>query len=226
MRCLLDFGQLGQYQAQSWSKPRRVVAKVEWHQGELYPRVGFLVTVRRDPAPDRPSARTTSGGLTGADREAGRSRGESPCAEIDQDGQSSPYWPASRVSAAPLTRDQLPGIPSRWPRIGRGAGFRVVVGLIWEMSAQLSSIGYRRSAGRSSPQARPAASTRNFYASFMPALTAAWRRWPSSILTQPIWGMLVKDRRLYNTWGRWKETYHATTQQPWNSSNKSGKHNA
>ena len=25
-------------------KPRRVVAKVEWHPGELYPRVGFLVT--------------------------------------------------------------------------------------------------------------------------------------------------------------------------------------
>ena len=32
------------YQAQSWSKPRRVVAKVEWHQGEFYPRVGYLVT--------------------------------------------------------------------------------------------------------------------------------------------------------------------------------------
>jgi hypothetical protein len=32
------------YQAQSWSKARRVVAKVEWHQGELYPRVGFIVT--------------------------------------------------------------------------------------------------------------------------------------------------------------------------------------
>src|SRR4051812_12575802 len=32
------------YQAESWSKPRRVVAKVEWHQGELYPRVGFVVT--------------------------------------------------------------------------------------------------------------------------------------------------------------------------------------
>src|ERR687886_1809803 len=32
------------YQAQSWSCPRRVVAKVEWHSGELYPRVGFLVT--------------------------------------------------------------------------------------------------------------------------------------------------------------------------------------
>ena len=27
------------YQAGSWTKPRRVVAKVEWHPGELYPRV-------------------------------------------------------------------------------------------------------------------------------------------------------------------------------------------
>jgi hypothetical protein len=32
------------YQAQSWGCPRRVVAKVEWHQGELFPRVGFIVT--------------------------------------------------------------------------------------------------------------------------------------------------------------------------------------
>jgi hypothetical protein len=32
------------YRAASWDRPRRVVAKVEWHPGELYPRVGFLVT--------------------------------------------------------------------------------------------------------------------------------------------------------------------------------------
>ena len=32
------------YRAQSWDIPRRVVAKVEWHQGELFPRVGFVVT--------------------------------------------------------------------------------------------------------------------------------------------------------------------------------------
>ena len=38
------------YQAQSWTKPRRVVAKVEWHQGELYPRVGFIVTNLTRPA--------------------------------------------------------------------------------------------------------------------------------------------------------------------------------
>ena len=32
------------YQAQSWDRSRQVVAKVEWHPGELFPRVGFLVT--------------------------------------------------------------------------------------------------------------------------------------------------------------------------------------
>jgi hypothetical protein len=29
-------------QAGSWSKPRRVIANVEWHPGELYPRVGLV----------------------------------------------------------------------------------------------------------------------------------------------------------------------------------------
>jgi hypothetical protein len=38
------------YQAGSWKKPRRVVAKVEWHPGELYPRVGFIVTNLARPA--------------------------------------------------------------------------------------------------------------------------------------------------------------------------------
>ena len=38
------------YQAGSWTKPRRVVAKVEWHPGELVPRVGFIVTNLSRPA--------------------------------------------------------------------------------------------------------------------------------------------------------------------------------
>src|SRR5262249_17450893 len=38
------------YQAGSWTKPRRVIAKVEWHPGELYPRVGFIVTNLSRPA--------------------------------------------------------------------------------------------------------------------------------------------------------------------------------
>jgi hypothetical protein len=33
-----------QYQAKSWQQSRRVVAKMEWHAGELFPRVGFIVT--------------------------------------------------------------------------------------------------------------------------------------------------------------------------------------
>ena len=32
------------YCAGSWDRARRVVAKVEWHRGELFPRVGFIVT--------------------------------------------------------------------------------------------------------------------------------------------------------------------------------------
>jgi hypothetical protein len=39
------------YQAETWSKPRRVVAKVEHHLGELFPRLGFIVTNMNLPNP-------------------------------------------------------------------------------------------------------------------------------------------------------------------------------
>ena len=32
------------YQAASWDIARRVVSKIEWHEGELFPRIGFIVT--------------------------------------------------------------------------------------------------------------------------------------------------------------------------------------
>jgi hypothetical protein len=38
------------YRAGSWDRARRVVAKVEWHPGELFPRVGFIVTNLGRPA--------------------------------------------------------------------------------------------------------------------------------------------------------------------------------
>jgi hypothetical protein len=38
------------YQAGSWDRKRRVVAKMEWHPGELVPRVGFIVTNLSRPA--------------------------------------------------------------------------------------------------------------------------------------------------------------------------------
>jgi len=34
----------------TWTRPRRIIAKVEWHPGELYPRVGFIVTNMSRPA--------------------------------------------------------------------------------------------------------------------------------------------------------------------------------
>ncbi len=39
-----------QYQAAKWSRRRRVIANVEWHRGELFPRVGFIVTNLTRPA--------------------------------------------------------------------------------------------------------------------------------------------------------------------------------
>jgi len=38
------------YQAASWKTARRVVAKVEFHAGDLFPRVGFIVTNLETPS--------------------------------------------------------------------------------------------------------------------------------------------------------------------------------
>jgi hypothetical protein len=38
------------YQAASWKTARRVVAKVEFHAGKLFPRVGFIVTNLETPS--------------------------------------------------------------------------------------------------------------------------------------------------------------------------------
>ena len=40
---LVDF----RYQAKTWDRARRVIAKIEWHAGELFPRIGFIVTNSR-----------------------------------------------------------------------------------------------------------------------------------------------------------------------------------
>ena len=41
---VVRFYEAFEYQAASWSKARQVVAKIEWHLGELFPRLGFIVT--------------------------------------------------------------------------------------------------------------------------------------------------------------------------------------
>src|ERR1019366_2384079 len=45
---LMDTGFL--YQAASWNTARRVVPKVEFHAGDLFPRVGFIVTNLETPS--------------------------------------------------------------------------------------------------------------------------------------------------------------------------------
>ena len=39
------------YRAESWNRARRMVAKVEWRQGELFPRVGFMMPPSRLDCP-------------------------------------------------------------------------------------------------------------------------------------------------------------------------------
>jgi len=38
--------------AASWDKPHRVIAKIEWHPGELFPKFGFIVTNTLPMEPD------------------------------------------------------------------------------------------------------------------------------------------------------------------------------
>ncbi len=56
-RCYASFS----YQAASWTMPRHVVAKLEWHPGKLYPRVCFIVT--NLSRPERGECAITTGGV-------------------------------------------------------------------------------------------------------------------------------------------------------------------
>jgi len=52
------------YQAKSWNNPRRVIAKIEWHVGELFPRCYFIVTNFKLP-PVRCERSTAEDGVFG-----------------------------------------------------------------------------------------------------------------------------------------------------------------
>jgi hypothetical protein len=81
------------YQAQSWSKPRHVVAKIEWYPGELYPSVGFIVTTL---------ARSAEGIVTFYNR-----RGT--CEQYIKEGKNAIKWTrlSCRTFAANAVRLQL-----------------------------------------------------------------------------------------------------------------------
>ena len=96
-RCYASF----RYQAQSWNKPRRAVAKVEWHPGELYPRVGFIVTNLARPA-ERVVAFYNQRGT---------------CEQYIKEGKNRSNGPACRAAPSPPTRCAFSFM--RWPITSR-----------------------------------------------------------------------------------------------------------
>jgi hypothetical protein len=92
-----------QYQAGSWAVARRVVTKVEWHKGELFPRVGSIVT--NLPWSSRRVAKSTTDAVrpsSGSRKARTRSSGPSCRATISQttrcDCNCSPWRTTWRTS--------------------------------------------------------------------------------------------------------------------------------
>src|SRR5262249_38400746 len=63
----------------AWTKPRRVIAKVEWHPGELYPRVGFIVTNMSRTASGSLRSITSAGRASSGSRKARARSGGRGC---------------------------------------------------------------------------------------------------------------------------------------------------
>ncbi len=112
------------YQAGSWSKKRRVVAKVEWHPGELYTRVGFIVTNLSRPA----------GRVTLFYNQRGKAE------QYIKEGKNAINW--TRLSCRKFRYNAVrPGhrmaaegmpLPWRW----NGSTISLNLGVIWEMSGE------------------------------------------------------------------------------------------
>jgi hypothetical protein len=101
------------YQANGWTRARRVVAKAEWHQGELYPRVGFIVTsgwssstmAAASPSNGSRRARTPSVGRGFPAMPSGTTRcGSSFTASRTPSPTSCARWPCPRRSSTGHSR--------------------------------------------------------------------------------------------------------------------------
>jgi hypothetical protein len=80
------------YQAASWKTARRVVAKAEHHAGELFPRVGFIVTNLELPGrPDRISSDEQAGDGKVSEESVERKAGS--CFVILRSGKTGAFRP-------------------------------------------------------------------------------------------------------------------------------------
>ena len=87
------------YQAKSWTTPRRIVAKVEHHRGELFPRVGFIVTNMTLPSRSVVRFYTSAARRSNGSRKASRRPTGRGCRVIGSGrtrcGSSSRCWPTT-----------------------------------------------------------------------------------------------------------------------------------
>src|SRR5262245_8771281 len=100
------------YQAQSWSRARRVVAKVEWHPGELYPRVGFIVTNLRRSA-KRVVAFYNGRGTAEPVDQGREARGQVDAAVVHDLPRERRLSPAARAGLQPRQLPPHPGAAGR-----------------------------------------------------------------------------------------------------------------
>jgi hypothetical protein len=99
------------YQAGTWTKPRRVIAKVEWHPGELYPRVDFIVTNMSRPGERVVAFYKAGRASNGSRRATARSSGRDCRAE-----RSPPTRCGSSFMRSPTTSATF---SARWRRRNR-----------------------------------------------------------------------------------------------------------
>ena len=89
------------YQAESWSKPRRIVAKVEHHLGELFARVGFIVTNMSLPSRSGYVSTTSAAPPSSGSKKANRRRTGHGCRAIasgrTKSACNSVCWPTTWV---------------------------------------------------------------------------------------------------------------------------------
>jgi hypothetical protein len=84
------------YRAGSWTKPRRVVAKVEWHSGELYLRVGLA----RPAETSLPFTTSAAPASKGSRKEKARSSGRGCHAAVSLPTPSVSSFMRSRIILA------------------------------------------------------------------------------------------------------------------------------
>jgi Transposase DDE domain group 1 len=141
------------YQAGSWTKPRLVVAEVEGHPGELYPRVGVRMTNMARPAENVVAFYNKRG----------------TCEQWIKEGNGAIKWP--RLSCLQYGLVHVPSHPRRFDRSSVSNTYDPYRDV--RLVSPIACFGYD---GRNDPWARPLPADRVPYMIARPRLTPEQRR--------------------------------------------------